>query len=201
MRSAHEHIIVNLNVIQPRPYLRQLQIKKKKKRPCHHLIRYVSFCSYFYNSDESRLYMMPDSLMVPGQVCACIFPEDQNWHRGVITGRNTEGFIQVCGSYWTSVLHVTKKVWFRPTAPIKGHQTLHTCSLSDIQCVLWRLDFFTFDRAKKIWHKSMLQLLAEYFATLSISNLNKSISSILMKTTDIITKTLVLVKSDKLYFK
>jgi len=29
------------------------------------------------------------------QVCAVIFPEDNNWHRGVITGHNNAGFVEV----------------------------------------------------------------------------------------------------------
>ena len=39
--------------------------------------------------------MIPDSLLAPGLVCAAIFPEDQNWHRGVIIGSNDKGFIKV----------------------------------------------------------------------------------------------------------
>ncbi|KAL4218912.1 hypothetical protein ACF0H5_021500 [Mactra antiquata] len=46
---------------------------------------------YRHNSD---VYTMPESLMVPGQICAALFPEDNNWHRAVITGSNDEGFIK-----------------------------------------------------------------------------------------------------------
>lgn len=38
---------------------------------------------------------MPECLMVPGQICATLFPEDNNWHRGVITGCNNAGFMEI----------------------------------------------------------------------------------------------------------
>jgi len=38
---------------------------------------------------------MPENMMVRGQICATLFPEDNNWHRGIITGKNEEGFIEV----------------------------------------------------------------------------------------------------------
>ncbi|XP_060568435.1 tudor domain-containing protein 5-like [Ruditapes philippinarum] len=49
-----------------------------------------------YNKDRDMdIYRMPEDLMVPGQVCATLFPEDNNWHRGVITGSNDKGFIEI----------------------------------------------------------------------------------------------------------
>ena len=50
--------------------------------------------------------MIPDSLIAPGLVCAVIFPEDQNWHRGVVTGRNAEGFVQVSILVSLTLLHL-----------------------------------------------------------------------------------------------
>ena len=44
---------------------------------------------------DADIYRMPEDLIVPGQVCATLFPEDNNWHRGVITGSNEQGFIEV----------------------------------------------------------------------------------------------------------
>ena len=40
-------------------------------------------CSLVYNRIGDQ-YWMPDCLMVHGQLCATLFPEDNNWHRAVI---------------------------------------------------------------------------------------------------------------------
>lgn len=57
---------------------------------------------------ETDAYRMPESLMVPGQICAALFPEDNNWHRGVITGSNDAGFIEVYYVDYGNTNFVTK---------------------------------------------------------------------------------------------
>ncbi|KAH3791865.1 hypothetical protein DPMN_145356, partial [Dreissena polymorpha] len=47
-----------------------------------------------YRGGSDR-YRMPEELMVRGQVCATLFPEDNNWHRGVITGKQQAGFLEI----------------------------------------------------------------------------------------------------------
>ncbi|XP_070176619.1 tudor domain-containing protein 5-like isoform X2 [Littorina saxatilis] len=46
-----------------------------------------------YNQ-QGDLYRMPESMMVHGQVCVTLFPEDNNWHRAIITG-GTHSMVQV----------------------------------------------------------------------------------------------------------
>ena len=38
---------------------------------------------------------MPESVIAIGQACAVIFPEDNNWHRGIITGVRDIDFVDV----------------------------------------------------------------------------------------------------------
>ena len=38
---------------------------------------------------------MPDSLVVVGQICVAVFPEDSNWHRVTITGIRDNSFVDV----------------------------------------------------------------------------------------------------------
>ncbi|XP_064616316.1 tudor domain-containing protein 5-like [Liolophura sinensis] len=49
----------------------------------------------FYKTKAGERYKMPESMIVVGQVCAVIFPEDENWHRGVIVGIKDLDFVQV----------------------------------------------------------------------------------------------------------
>ena len=39
---------------------------------------------------------MPESMITVGQVCVAIFPEDENWHRALITGVKNIDYIMVC---------------------------------------------------------------------------------------------------------
>ena len=38
---------------------------------------------------------MPDSLIMIGQVCVAIYPDDNNWHRVTITGIHSLDFVEV----------------------------------------------------------------------------------------------------------
>ena len=40
-------------------------------------------------------YVMPDSLIMIGQVCVAIYPDDNNWHRVTITGIHSLDFVEV----------------------------------------------------------------------------------------------------------
>ncbi|XP_052789839.1 uncharacterized protein LOC128224159 isoform X2 [Mya arenaria] len=40
-------------------------------------------------------YQIPEELIKPGLVCATLFPEDNNWHRGVILGKSMAGLVKV----------------------------------------------------------------------------------------------------------
>ena len=51
-------------------------------------------CRVAYKEMGER-YRMPEDLMVRGQVCATLFPEDNNWHRGIITGWSHR-MVEVC---------------------------------------------------------------------------------------------------------
>ena len=48
-----------------------------------------------YCGPQSEDYMMPDSLVMVGQVCVAIYPEDNNWHRVTITGIRDLDFVEV----------------------------------------------------------------------------------------------------------
>ena len=43
---------------------------------------------------------MPQSMINEGQVCAAIFPEDNNWHRVVITGIFDDNYVEVLVFYF-----------------------------------------------------------------------------------------------------
>lgn len=49
----------------------------------------------YYHPVLSNRYVMPDELITIGFVCAALYPADQNWHRAIITGVNTEGTVNV----------------------------------------------------------------------------------------------------------
>ena len=49
----------------------------------------------FYYGPTSKQYAIPESLMVIGQVCVAIYPDDNNWHRTVIMGFRELDFVQV----------------------------------------------------------------------------------------------------------
>ena len=50
-------------------------------------------------SGHCQDYAMPDSLIKPGQVCAALFAEDNNWHRVTITDVRQDGFIEVSNKF------------------------------------------------------------------------------------------------------
>ncbi|CAH1786229.1 unnamed protein product [Owenia fusiformis] len=49
----------------------------------------------FYYSLNSEGYELPESMITVGQVCATVFPEDDNWHRVQITGKGGLDFVEV----------------------------------------------------------------------------------------------------------
>lgn len=62
----------------------------------------------FYNGDQGKSYIMPESLIKVGQICVALFPEDQNWHRVTITGTRNIDFVEVYYVDYGSSSCVTK---------------------------------------------------------------------------------------------
>ncbi|PVD22452.1 hypothetical protein C0Q70_18266 [Pomacea canaliculata] len=58
---------------------------------------------------RGELYRMPECLMTYGQVCATLFPEDNNWHRGIITGESKSGMIEMYFVDYGSTCFVPKR--------------------------------------------------------------------------------------------
>ncbi|XP_041368343.1 tudor domain-containing protein 5-like [Gigantopelta aegis] len=48
-----------------------------------------------YKFADGEKYRMPESLIAIGQACAVLFPEDNNWHRGIITGIRDIDLVEV----------------------------------------------------------------------------------------------------------
>ncbi|XP_071097554.1 tudor domain-containing protein 5-like [Haliotis cracherodii] len=63
----------------------------------------------FYRSSSGNQYKVPESLLAVGQVVAVLFPEDQNWHRGIITSIRTMDFVDVYYVDYGNTCSVQKK--------------------------------------------------------------------------------------------
>ncbi|KAK3609122.1 hypothetical protein CHS0354_036033 [Potamilus streckersoni] len=48
-----------------------------------------------YSSKDAMEYKMPHEFINRGQVCVTLFPEDRNWHRGVIVNLKSDDFVEV----------------------------------------------------------------------------------------------------------
>ncbi|KAL3872243.1 hypothetical protein ACJMK2_040179 [Sinanodonta woodiana] len=48
-----------------------------------------------YSSKDAIDYKMPSEFISRGQVCVTMFPEDRNWHRGVIVNLNSDDYVEV----------------------------------------------------------------------------------------------------------
>ncbi|XP_050394342.2 tudor domain-containing protein 5 [Patella vulgata] len=79
------------NIVSPGLFWLQL----RGRRTTEALETLMDELSDFYMSSDSKRYKMPDCLYMIGQVCAVIFPEDNNWHRGIITGIKSMEIVEV----------------------------------------------------------------------------------------------------------
>ena len=50
---------------------------------------------YCYKTAESNYYIIPDELLIVGLVVAAVFPEDDNYHRCIITKLETGPHVEV----------------------------------------------------------------------------------------------------------
>ncbi|KAL5012203.1 hypothetical protein ScPMuIL_010754 [Solemya velum] len=75
------------------PGLFWLQMKGKRTNMA--LEKLMEDLEKMYYSSEGENYEMPDNMLTAGQLCAVLFPEDENWHRGVITAIKDNNFIEV----------------------------------------------------------------------------------------------------------
>ena len=48
-----------------------------------------------YESQEGDKYRVPDYLLLIGQMVVAMFPEDNNWHRCVITNLSVKNYVEV----------------------------------------------------------------------------------------------------------
>ncbi|XP_066293726.1 tudor domain-containing protein 5-like isoform X2 [Branchiostoma lanceolatum] len=61
-----------------------------------------------YCSDESRRYKMRPDLIAMGQACVAMFPEDENWHRAMITAIPSLDFVTVSFVDYGTIASVPK---------------------------------------------------------------------------------------------
>ena len=65
-----------------------------------------------YCAPSGDEYKMPESMIQPGQVCAALYAQDDNWHRAYITGIKSLDYVEVCTSpveYNSSVIIIHMK--------------------------------------------------------------------------------------------
>ncbi|ESO83883.1 hypothetical protein LOTGIDRAFT_236389 [Lottia gigantea] len=79
------------NIVSPGLFWLQL----RGKRTSEALENLMDDLAEYYMTSDSKRYLMPEYLYMIGQLCAVIFPEDNNWHRGIITGIRSMEVIEV----------------------------------------------------------------------------------------------------------
>ena len=48
-----------------------------------------------YSFPEGEKYLMPDAMIAVNQICCALYHEDNNWHRGLITGVPNMDLVEV----------------------------------------------------------------------------------------------------------
>ncbi|XP_060065757.1 tudor domain-containing protein 5-like [Ylistrum balloti] len=79
------------NVVSPGLFWIQL----RGKRTTLALEKCMNELEKLYCSAEGDQYKVPDYLLIVGQIVAAIFPEDNNWHRCVVSALNVDKYVEV----------------------------------------------------------------------------------------------------------
>ncbi|XP_033763403.1 uncharacterized protein LOC117344681 [Pecten maximus] len=88
----HEYIEIFVsNVVSPGLFWMQV----RGKRTTFALDKCMNELEKLYCSAEGDQYKVPDYLLTVGQIVAAIFPEDNNWHRCVVTALNVDKYVEV----------------------------------------------------------------------------------------------------------
>lgn len=88
----HEYFEIFVsNVVSPGLFW--IQVRGKKSTIA--LDKCMNDLEKLYCSAEGDQYKIPDYLLTVGQTVAAVFPEDNNWHRCVVTGLNVDKYVEM----------------------------------------------------------------------------------------------------------